>query len=94
VKSTEEKIENRIKDNPFFRFLGEDNVEELKKGIVNVIIDRVKDDLDASYEYLLDPDDITATITDDVIERVQDKVQEKLEKVLMERAMKKLGLCD
>lgn len=60
----------------------------------NVIIDRVKDDLDASYEYLLDPDDITATITDDVIERVQDKVQEKLEKVVMERAMKKLGLCD
>ena len=72
----------------------DDNVEELKKGIVNVIIDRVKDDLDASYEYLLDPDDIAATITDDVIERVQDKVQEKLEKVVMERAMKKLGLCD
>ena len=94
MKSIEEKIENRIKDNPFFQFLGEDNVEELKKGIVNVIIDRVKDDLEASYEYLLDPDDIAATITDDVIERVQDKVQEKLEKVVMERAMKKLGLCD
>lgn len=94
MKSIEEKIENRIKDNTFFQFLGEDNVEELKKGIVNVIIDRVKDDLDASYEYLLDPDDIAATITDDVIERVQDKAQEKLEKVVMERAMKKLGLCD
>ena len=94
MKSIEEKIENRIKDNPFFQFLGEDNVEELKKGIVNVVIDRVKDDLDASYEYLLDPDDIVTTITDDVIERVQNKVQEKLEKAVMERAMKKLGLCD
>ena len=26
MKSIEEKIENRIKDNPFFQFLGEDNM--------------------------------------------------------------------
>ena len=35
MKSIEEKIENRIKDNPFFQFLGEDNVEELKKQILD-----------------------------------------------------------
>lgn len=30
MKSIEEKIENRIKDNPFFQFLGDDNVEDMK----------------------------------------------------------------
>ena len=43
-------------------------------------------------EYLINPDDIVECLMDDTIDIVQDRVQEKLEKVVMERAMKKLGL--
>lgn len=57
-------------------------------------MEQVRDDMHDYHEYLIDPDDIVACLMDDTLDRVRDRVQEKLEKAVMERAMKKLGLCD
>ena len=93
-KTTEEKLDLRLKDSLLIQFLGEDNVEEMKKRVVDVIVDRVREDLSDYREYLINPDDIVESLIDDTIDRVQDRVQDKLEKVVMERAMKKLGFSE
>lgn len=92
--SIESKIEEANRDNPLLQFLGKENVEDMKKRIVEVIVEQVRDDMHDYHEYLIDPDDIVACLMDDTIDRVKDRVQEKLEKAVMERAIKKLGLCD
>ena len=91
-KSIEDKIEEANRDNPLLQFLGEENVEDMKKRIVDVIVEQVRDDMHDYREYLINPDDIVESLMDDTIDRVKDRVQEKLEKVVLERAMKKLGL--
>ena len=92
VKSIEDKIEEANIDNPLLQFLGKENVEDMKKRIVDVIVEQVRYDMHDYREYLINPDDIVECLMDDTIDIVQDRVQEKLEKVVMERAMKKLGL--
>ena len=89
--SIESKIEEANRDNPLLQFLGEENVEDMKKRIVDVIVEQARDDMHDYREYLINPDDIIERLMDDTINRVQDRVQEKLEKVVLERAMKKLG---
>lgn len=91
-KTTEEKLDLRLKDSLLIQFLGEENVEDMKRRVVDVIVDRVREDLSDYCEFLIDPDNIVECLMDDTIDRVQDRVQEKLEKVVLERAMKKLGL--
>ena len=91
-KSIEDKIEEANRDNPLLQFLGEENVEDMKKRIADVIVEQVRDDMHDFREYLINPDDIVERLIDDTIDRVQDRVQDKLEKIVMERAMKKLGL--
>ena len=90
--SIESKIEEANRDNPLLQFLGEENVEDMKKRIVDVIVEQVRYDMHDYREYLINPDDIVECLMNDTIDRVHDRVQEKLEKVVMERAMKKLGL--
>ena len=91
-KSIEDKIEEANIDNPLLQFLGKENVEDMKKRIVDVIVEQVRDDMHDYREYLINPDDIVERLMDDTIDGVQDRVQEKLEKAVLERAMKKLGL--
>ena len=91
-KSIEDKIDFRLKDNILIQFLGEDNIEDMKKRVVDVIVEHVKDDLNSYCEFLIEPDDIVECIVDNIVDKVQDRVQKKLEKAVMERAMKKLGL--
>ena len=91
-KTTEEKLDLRLKDSLLIQFLGEDNVEDMKKRIIDVIVEQVRDDMHDYREYLINPDDIVECLMDDTIDRVRDRVQEKLEKAVMGRAIKKLGL--
>lgn len=93
-KSIENKLDFRLKDNILIEFLGEENIEDMKKRVVDVIVEQVRDDIHDYREYLINPDDIVECLMDDTIDRVQDRVQEKLEKAVMKRAMKKLGLED
>lgn len=88
----EEKIEDANRDNVLIQFLGSKNVEELKKCIVDAIAEQVISDLSDYSDFLINPDDIVETLITDTINEVQNKVQEKLEKVVLERAMERLGL--
>lgn len=91
-KSIEDKIEEANIDNPLLQFLGKENVEDMKKRIVDVIVEQVRDDMHDYREYLINPDDIVECLMDDTIDRVRDRAKEKLEKLVLEKAMKKLGL--
>jgi hypothetical protein len=92
--SIESKIEEANIDNPLLQFLGKENVEDTKKRIVDVIVEQVRDDMHDYHEYLINPDDIVECIIDETVDKVKERVEEKLEKLVMERAMKMLGLCD
>ena len=92
MNSIEKKIEEANKDNVLIQLLGAENVEDMKKRIVDVIVDQIRDDMRDYTDYLICPDDIVERLIDDVVNGVQDKVQEKLERIVVERAMKKLGL--
>lgn len=95
MTKVEERITNQVKDNGvLMEFLGAENVERLKKGIIDAIIQQVVNDLQDNCDYIIVPDDITTDIVDDVIESVKKNIAPKLEKKLYEKAMKKLGLED
>ena len=87
-----QKIEEANTYNPLIQFLGAENVEDMKKRIVDVIVEQVRDDMRDYQEFLIDPDCIVERLIDCTVDEVQDRVQEKLEKIVLERAMKKLGL--
>ena len=70
--SIESKIKEANRDNPLLQFLGEKNVEDMKKRIVDVIVEQVRDDMHDYREYLINPDDIVECLMDDTIDRVQD----------------------
>ena len=91
-KSIINKIEKANKDNPLLQFLGEENIEDMKKRIVDVIVEQVRNDMQDYREYLIDPDDIVEILIDETVKEVHANVKDKLEKVVMERAMNKLGL--
>lgn len=93
-KTVEKKIEEANTNNLLIQFLGAENIEDMKKRIVDVIVEQVRDDMQHYSDWLINPDDIAERIVDDTVEKVQDRVQEKLEKIVMERAMKKLGVED
>lgn len=58
------------------QLLGEENIENLKKRICNLILERVKDDLDDYGRYLLYPPDM-----DDMIDDTYQMVHKKIEKM-------------
>lgn len=55
-------------------------------------MEQVRNDMQDYREYLIDPDDIVEILIDETVKEVHTKVKDKLEKVVMERAMNKLGL--
>lgn len=91
-RSVEGRIDNAVEDNALINFLGAENVEDLKKRIVDLIVNQVENDLQSYSEYLISPDDIVEVLTDNIIEKVETNVRSKLEKVVYERALEKLGL--
>ena len=75
------KIDNLIE------LLGEENTQNLKQGIVNIILDTVRYDLEYDRKfYLLDPDEIQEFINeckdtackelkDELIEKIKEKIK-------------------
>lgn len=88
----ERKIEKASNDSVLIQFLGIENVEDMKRRIVDIIVDQIRDDMRDYSDYLVRPEDIIATLIDNISDSVRDRVQEKLEKVVMKRAMKALEL--
>lgn len=94
MTQVEKRIENKLSDSVLMEFLGAENVEQLKVRIVDAIVQKVIEDLDNSYDYIIDPEDMVDDIVDDITRSVKDKIRPKLEKKLYQDAMAKLGLSE
>ena len=60
--------------------LGNDNEQRLKDGIVELLLNHIKDDLDAMNEYLIDFEDLFDKVRHDVFDNVKDKMIKKYTK--------------
>ena len=69
--------------NSVMSILGEENVEELKRGITNILLEKLKDDLDAYAEYLLYPPDIME-IVNCTIEDTEKKIRKMYKDAVIE----------
>lgn len=70
--------------------LGEKNVEKIKDGITDMILNRVKEEIEESYNYFIDTecmfDEVCAEIREELKDKMKDtymkKLEEKLDSVL------------
>lgn len=70
--------------------LGKENVEELKKGVTELLIERVKDDLEDFDEYLFD----YGRLLDEVKDEVEANLKKKLTKIYEKKTEAKIAeLC-
>ena len=88
----EERITEKLRDNPLMSFLGAENVERLKTEITDIIINQVAEDLRTSYDYIISPEDVVSDIVEDIIKTAKEKIRPVVEKEIYERTMTKLGL--
>ncbi len=63
--------------------LGEENVKKLKDSITNILIKRVKDDLDTYGNYLIYPPDIQAMM-DEAVEDTYNKVRKMYKNAVLD----------
>lgn len=63
--------------------LGEENVKKLKDSITNILIKRVKDDLDTYSNYLIYPPDIQVTM-DEAVEDTYNKVRKMYKNAVLD----------
>lgn len=94
MTQVEKLIENKLNDSVLMEFIGVENVEQLKKRIVDAIVQQVIDDLHSSYDYIINLEDMVEGIVDDITRDVKDKIRPRLEKKVYKVAMSKLGLED
>ena len=61
------------------QLLGEENVEKLKNGIVDILLKRVEEDLDeySRHNYLIDVDTLFNEINAEIEENLKEKMVEK-----------------
>ena len=71
------------KINGLIYLLGEENVEDLKKGLVKLILDQAESDLESYSNYLLYPPDMTDIIKD-AMESTEKKVSKMYKDAVIE----------
>lgn len=76
-------MEKQIKEiSPMIELLGEERVENLKDKICEVILDRVRDDLDSWDRYICYPPDFS-----DIFDEAYNDIRKKLKKLYSEKAL-------
>lgn len=91
-KSISEKMDEVIKESMLEQFLGAENMEDLKKKIVNVIVNQIKDDFDESTHYLIAPDDVADAVYREVIDEIKSEVKPIIKEKILQKALKDYGL--
>lgn len=85
-----EYIEKEISKTPLYGLLGADGIDELKHRIIDIICDQVKKDLRDSSYYLISPDDVNASLGENVVQEAVDELKEEWKDRLKEYMSKKL----
>ena len=91
-KSISGKMDEVIKESMLEQFLGAENMEDLKKKIVNVIVNQIKDDFDESTHYLIAPDDVADAVYREVIDEIKSEVKPIIKEKILQKALKDYGL--
>lgn len=88
----EERIEGKLNHGILMDFLGAENVDQLKSRIIDVIVEQVTRDLSSTYEYIIDPDDISSEIKDNIINSAVEKLQPIIEQQVIKKIMNDFGI--
>lgn len=83
MTNTIERIEENL--GALASLLGKDNVEDMKKQIANLIVDRVADDIRSYDYYLFYPENYQASI-DESFEQVEKKIVKMYKDAMLESA--------
>lgn len=73
-------------------FLGENNVEKLREGIVDIILSNIDRDFENYDHYMIDPDEISEFVyecKDEAFKRVKEELIADMEKEMKEKLLKK-----
>lgn len=92
MKKVEERIEGKLNHGILMDFLGAENVDQLKSRIIDVIVEQVTRDLSSTYEYIIDPDDISSEIKDNIINSAVEKLQPIIEQQVIKKIMSDFGI--
>lgn len=93
-KSINEKLDNVVKESMFEQFLGSENMEDLKKKIVNLIVNQMKDDFEESRSYLISPEDVGDAVYTEVVDEIKTEVKPIIKEKILQKALKEYGLED
>lgn len=66
--------------------LGEKNVEKIKDGITDMILNRIKEEIDDSYNYFID----TECMFDEVCDEIREELKDKMKYTYMKKLEEKL----
>lgn len=92
MKKVEERIEGKLNHGILMDFLGAENVDQLKSRIIDVIVEQVTRDLSSTYEYIIDPDDISSEIKGNIINSAVEKLQPIIEQQVIKKIMSDFGI--
>ena len=92
MKKVEERIEGKLNHGILMDFLGAENVDQLKSRIIDVIVEQVTRDLSSTYEYIIDPDDISSEIKGNIINSAVERLQPIIEQQVIKKIMNDFGI--
>ena len=93
-KLISEKLDEVVKESMLEQFLGTENMEDLKKKIVNVIVNQIKDDFSENSYYLLSPDNVAQEIYDDIVDDIKEEIRPIIKEKILHKALQEYGLED
>lgn len=93
-KSISGKLDEVVKESMLEQFLETENMEDLKKKIVNVIVNQIKEDFDGSSHYLIVPDDVTDAVYREVVDEIKSEVKPIIKEKILQKALKEYELED
>lgn len=76
-------MKNELKE--IIGLLGEKNVEKLKDGITDLILNRIEEEINDTYSYFIDTEYIFEEVCNEIKEEVKDKMKDMYMKKLKEK---------
>ena len=83
-------IEKEISKTPLYSLLGADGIDELKHRVIDIICEAVKNDLRDNHYYIITPDDVNATIGENIIDEAIEELKEEYKGIIKDYMASKL----
>lgn len=83
-------IEKVISKTPLYSLLGAEGIDELRHRIIDIICEQVQSNLSADCLYLVDPEDISNTLNNNVVQEAVNELKVEYKDKIKEYMSKKL----